>query len=78
MHMNVTGADAFKCKKKHLNLTGLITLITDMLLTYVLQDNIIASKQTGGIKPKKVYGLPLPWFANFLFHPAQVGSLFAG
>ena len=36
MHMNVTGADAFKCKKKkHLTLTGL----TDMLLTYVLQDN---------------------------------------
>ena len=39
MRMNVTGADAFKCKKNHLNLTGLITLITDMLLTYVLQDN---------------------------------------
>ena len=69
MHMNVTGADAFKCKKKNI-------LLWQVLLTcyWHMCYRIIASKQMSGIKTKKVYRLPCLGLPIFFSIPLQLGA----
>ena len=59
-------------KKKHHNLTGLITLMT--CYWHMCYRIIIASKQTGGIKTKKVYRLPCLGLPIFFSIPPQLGA----